>query len=660
MTGTDFSPFMVEVAQMLLGTPNKHMSGKDELRFGTNGSVSVDVAKGTYYDFSEEKGGGVLDLIARQTGHQGKAAVDWLKDQGFPIDDAGAAPARANGAVQPKAKRRIVKTYDYVDETGKLLFQVVRFEPKQFVQRRPSKMSDPPEKVKDGWVWSVKGVRQVPYRLPEILEAVAQDRPIFVVEGEKDADNLWALGIPATCNAMGAGKWPEGLSQSLAGADVVLLPDNDDVGEAHMAAVAADLATHASSVRLVHLPDLPPKGDVSDWLQAGHSADELYAVVDREGAAFGEALKRLHFGSVWFAEAERVLDEVEWLVYGLLTVEDMSLVYGESRSGKSFFATHLAMGIAQGIEVLGRRTDRGGVIYLAAEGKRGFKKRLKAYSRKHGLDAGMPLPFVLVPAAIDLYAKDGPDLTTLLTDMVQIEAQMRDEFDTRTALIVVDTWAAVSPGANENASEDVSRIVKNVQRFREVCPHAHIMIVHHKNAAGERPRGHGSLFAGIDNALEVSVDEYKNRSVKIAKMKDGEDGIEIGFRLETITLGQNSYGEPITSCVVVPTDQGLVARAGKGPVLSMNERVALDALREAVLSLGVPAPVTLGLSSHARVVEFKHWRNEAFKRGLFGDDATPETVKKQMTRIGTSLVAKGVIGRNQPYVWLARDPASKG
>ncbi|MEX0977795.1 MAG: hypothetical protein WDZ48_03025, partial [Pirellulales bacterium] len=102
-------------------------------------------------------------------------------------------PNGQEGNGQPQ----IVATYDYRDERGDLLFQVVRYEPKDFKQRRP--------KPGGGWVWSVKGVRVVPYRLPELL--AQPDEPVFVVEGEKDVDNLGRIGVLATCNAGGAGKW---------------------------------------------------------------------------------------------------------------------------------------------------------------------------------------------------------------------------------------------------------------------------------------------------------------------------------------------------------------------------------------------------------------------------------------------------------------------
>jgi hypothetical protein len=170
----------------------------------------------------------------------------------------------ANGQ-EGNGLRQIVATYDYRDERGKLLFQVVRYDPKDFRQRCP--------KPGGGWVWSVKGVRVVPYRLPELLARPGD--PVFVVEGEKDVDNLARIGVLATCNAGGAGKWTAEHAAFLGGRRVCVLCDNDDSGRKHLEQVVCSLHGIAESVRVVELPDLPAKGDVSDWIGTGGTKEEL-------------------------------------------------------------------------------------------------------------------------------------------------------------------------------------------------------------------------------------------------------------------------------------------------------------------------------------------------------------------------------------------------
>lgn len=171
-------------------------------------------------------------------------------------DGSPSRPANGNG--------RIVAEYGYRDESGKLLFQSLRYEPKSFRQRKP--------KPDGGWDWSVKGVRVIPYRLPELIKDTT--RTVFIVEGEKDCDNLARIGILATCNAGGAGKWTAEHSEFLRGRNVVVLPDNDDPGQNHARKVALSLHGIAESVRIVELPGLPIQGDVSDWIGAHGDAAE--------------------------------------------------------------------------------------------------------------------------------------------------------------------------------------------------------------------------------------------------------------------------------------------------------------------------------------------------------------------------------------------------
>ena len=174
----------------------------------------------------------------------------------------------------PKEKptsRQIVATYDYCDEQGRLLFQAVRFHPKSFSQRQPDGQG--------GWVYNLRGVRRVLYRLPELLAANVQ-ATVFICEGEKDVDALRALGLIATTCPMGAGKWQDQFSEILFGRDVVILPDNDKPGKDHAHAVAASANKRAGSVKVVELPGVPEKGDVSDWLKAGGDAEALCVLAE--------------------------------------------------------------------------------------------------------------------------------------------------------------------------------------------------------------------------------------------------------------------------------------------------------------------------------------------------------------------------------------------
>ncbi len=257
---------IADIARQLLGDPNQRLSTSAQLRFGRNGSVAVETAgpkAGTWFDHENEIGGGAWDLLRVKGGMEKPAATQWLRDE-LGIDTDG-RPNRA-------PRGHIAATYDYLDERGAILFQVVRFEPKDFRQRRPGP---------DGqWIWNIKGLRPVLYQLPELIAAPSGSR-VYVAEGEKDVDNLRNLGLIATTSPGGAtkpgnrSKWRTEYTRYLAGFDVVILPDNDGAGRAHAKTIAASIAGIAASVRIVQLQGLPPKGDVSDWISAGGTRERL-------------------------------------------------------------------------------------------------------------------------------------------------------------------------------------------------------------------------------------------------------------------------------------------------------------------------------------------------------------------------------------------------
>jgi putative DNA primase/helicase len=203
------------------------------------------------------------ESLAIGNGENGKLLLHCFAGCGFDaiLKAAGIEPTKGNGT--DHIKPRIVATYDYVDARGELIFQVCRKEPKDFPQRRPD--------GNGGWVWGRGDTPDLPYRLPQLLDAAE----VYICEGEKDCDNLAKLGLAATTNPKGAGKWPATFGRYFAGRHAILIPDNDQSGRDHVQDVAKKLYGKASSIRVLDLPDLPPKGDVSDWLAAGGTREQL-------------------------------------------------------------------------------------------------------------------------------------------------------------------------------------------------------------------------------------------------------------------------------------------------------------------------------------------------------------------------------------------------
>ena len=161
-------------------------------------------------------------------------------------------------------------TYDYRDATGATVYQVVRMEPKSFRLRQPD--------GKGGWSWTIRGLTRVLYRLPELL-ASDPSATVYVVEGEKDADNVAGLGLTVTTIAGGSGGiLPPDIAKHLTNREVVILPDHDEPGREFAQKIAKAITAFAQRVAILELPGLPPKGDVTDWLAMGGTREQLEAL----------------------------------------------------------------------------------------------------------------------------------------------------------------------------------------------------------------------------------------------------------------------------------------------------------------------------------------------------------------------------------------------
>ncbi|MCX6539231.1 MAG: AAA family ATPase [Acidobacteria bacterium] len=316
-------------------------------------------------------------------------------------------------------------TYDYRDETGAVLFQVVRFPNKQFRQRRPD--------GRGGWSWSLNGVRRVPYRLPDLKGREA----IFIAEGEKDVENLWRVGLPATTNAGGAGKWaPEysTLLKALGCQRVAIFPDNDAPGDAHARAVARSCHDAGLFTKIVPLAGLEQKGDVSDWLRSHTKAELLEAI--RVAPPFNPgqlAAAPLKFELTTLADLLNEPDEAaDWLIEERMPSGGVILLAGRPKAGKSTLARDLAFAVASGEKWLGGwRTHRCAVWYLALEDKR---SEVRKHFRAMGATGCEPIrifagqaPNEILPALHVLAATEQPGL--IVVDTLQRLIRARDFSD---------------------------------------------------------------------------------------------------------------------------------------------------------------------------------------------------------------------------------------
>lgn len=263
------------------------------------------------------------------------------------------------------------------------------------------------------------------------------------------------------------------------------------------------------------------------------------------------------------------------LVQGLLTIGGGSLVYGNSNSGKTFLAIDLAAAVALGIDWMGRRTEPGLVLYLAAESPDSVRARVQAYKKHHDVRMSN---FAVVKSPMNLFVND-TDTNAIIKTVKMVEARRKQPV----RLIVGDTLARLSAGANENMGQDMGLVVARIDRIRNACG-AHFMLIHHsgKNAAAGA-RGWNGVRAAVDVELEVT-DHAAGRCAEVTKNRDlGSKGERIGFTLAVVEAGMTKWGEMASTCVVAPaaaSERGSGTKRGTGPKLGKVETTVMAFLRE--------------------------------------------------------------------------------
>ncbi|CAG9247101.1 DNA primase [Burkholderia cepacia] len=372
-----------------------------------------------------------------------------------------------------------------------------------------------------------------------VVGDVCSDGTVYVCEGIGQA---WACTRSdyhaAAAVAFGCGRVrtiAKLLRERYPDARIVIVPDKGKEAEAQ--AIARDVGG-----AWVEMPaDKPANYDANDYERdyGGEALADLLrtAVVPPPNlplnVAFADALP----------DAYEPPDE---LVQGLITVGSASVLYGDSNSGKTFFVIDMAAAIARGAEWLGRRTEPGMILYLAAESPASVKARLQAYQRYHRV---MVPNFAIVQNAVNLFDGDG-DADAIIQTVRQLEANRGK----KVRLIVGDTLARMSAGANENAGQDMGLVIERFDRIRSECQ-AHFLLIHHSGkAAAAGARGWSGIRAAVDTEIEIT-DGPSGRCAEITKQRDlSTKGDRIGFRLTVVPLGETKWGSPATSCVIEPSD----------------------------------------------------------------------------------------------------------
>ena len=315
---------------------------------------------------------------------------------------------------------------------------------------------------------------------------------------------------------------------------------------------------------------------------------------------------------------------------GVLPAVGVAALYGPSASGKSFLGFDLAGYIADGLEWFGHRVSAAPVVYVALEGEAGFGLRAKAWEQGQG--RRLPAGLRLVLQTFKL-AEDVPDLAAAILAAVGAGA-----------VVFVDTLNRAAPLADENSSRDMGAILEGAKELQALTGGLVVLIHHTGKDATRGLRGHSSLFAAMDAAIEVTRDGDR-REWKVSKAKDGQDGEAYPFRLEVVQLPPDEEGEAVSSCVVRRDVSAADIARVKLPQ-GGNQRLVLEALRP--MFKASPVFGKAGAPAPRPCIELEAAISAAAGRLTCPTDRRAERTREAVT----GLVARGVLGCNEGWLWL--------
>lgn len=388
----------------------------------------------------------------------------------------------------------------------------------------------------------------------------------------------------------------------------------------------------------------------------------------------------------WFHDIVAVVMANDF-VGGVLAEGSAAVVYGESNSGKSFWTLDLALHIAAGRAWNGRRVTQGGVLYVAMEGATGFRNRVAAW-RDHTGTHNDKVLFAAIPAALNLREEaDAKELIATAKDAAEHWGQP-------VKLIVIDTVSRALAGGDENSPVDMGALVRMVDLIRKETG-ACVVLIHHSGKDGAKgARGHSLLRAAVDTEIEIKASEDGAATATVTKQRDLEKGGRFGFRLERVVVGQNQYGEDVTTAVVMPTETPTATTKPARPLNPEAEtlrRAIVDMVADGEAQPTIPEPgmpevqaisraglrdklirngwlqtvafsgLSSGLSEHSKPVEGEAGLSGALSgqlsglsSGLSGGWKVPNSEQTKLWKGLNYLKARGIIGYNRGYVWLVR------
>ena len=391
------------------------------------------------------------------------------------------------------------------------------------------------------WVSGAPKGPKIPYRLPELLHA--EHETVLIVEGEKDADNVAALGFTVTTNSCGAGKWTADLNQYFKDRDIYILPDNDEAGEKHAKQICESLAGTAREVRVVRLPGLGDKQDVSDWIKNGGTADDLARLMDAAPRFEAAAPAALIQPSAEFVGG---FVPPDYLIDGLLQRRFVYSLTAPTGSGKTAVLLLLCASVALGRAIGEYQPEKGRVLYLAGENPDDVRMRWLAMSDAMGFDT----------SAIDVYFLPGVFKLSEIADRIKAEIDKIGPV----SLIGVDTSAAYNESSDENSNTEMGAHARRMRSLVNMRGGPCVLVACHpvKNAAPDnlQPRGGGAFIAEMDGNLTLSKHDAIVTLHWQGKFR-GPDFAPIPFQLSSATTPKlvDSRGREIPTVIAKPMSE---------------------------------------------------------------------------------------------------------
>jgi putative DNA primase/helicase len=418
-------------------------------------------------------------------------------------------------------------------------------------------------------------------------------------------------------------------------------------GAGRMGTVARELHERNPSARLVLVPDVGKESeaeriarDVRGFVAARPEGWERNADVNdlaqRDGfdtleVLLADARPPPQRFRLLGSEDLRSLPPISWLVRGVLPSLGVASLYGASGSGKSFLTLDLAAAIAEGREWFGYRVKPATVVYAALEGQAGFRLRVAAWEKSNGYTLPACLRLVLQPFRLT----EPEDVRDLAAAVLALGDG---------AVTVLDTLNAASPGTDENSSGDMGRVIESAKELQRLTGGLVLLVAHTGKDATKGLRGHSSLLAALDAAIEVKR-EGDRREWQVFKAKDGKDGAAHPFRLALVDLGNDDDGEPVTSCVVRSEEAPEESTRSRLPQ-GGNQRVVLNALhgllrKSSNFGKGGAPPYRPCVEIESAV--------EAIAPGLLCE---PKRKPERTRQALTGLVGAGVVNCREGWLWL--------